>query len=70
MRIKKKWPLIGAVLLAVVVFVSTGLVIAEPNGPFAYPGPFGPYEDDTVTVACVQIFRGAEQDAGQGERGD
>jgi len=35
------------------LFACTGITNAD--GPFAYPGPYGPYEKDIVTVGCAQI---------------
>ena len=47
--------LIGITLLLTPMTALLSSGTANADGPFAYPGPFGPYEEDEVTIACVQM---------------
>jgi len=53
--VKTLFLIIGITLLLVpmTTFLNSGT--ANADGPFEYPGPFGPYEEDEVTIACVQM---------------
>ena len=55
MLAKKLFLLAGIILLLVPMTSFVNSSAANADGPFAYPGPFGPYDEDIVTVACAQI---------------
>ena len=52
--------IIGIVMVLVllpILAVADPVVADDDILPFVYPNPNGPYEDDTVTVACAQVWR-------------
>ena len=53
-RIRLGIGVVFSVLLVIPIILCA--IPAYADGPFAYPGPFGPYEEDIVTVACGQLL--------------